>query len=289
LSFIEAIINFFSGAIFRDAIMADLNRMYITGTPMMQSAISDVGMTPQAWNGAVFSLIQNLSQTVILPIAGVILTFVVTYELITIIMEKNNMADFDTFNIYKWIIKTLIAIFILTNTWSIVIGIFDLAQQVVSNSSGLMLDSEIMNTSLLAEFEAQIADMEFFQLLGLWFQVQIAGLLMNILAIAIMAVVWGRMIEIYLITSIAPIPLATITNREYGQMGNNYLKNLFAVAFQGFLIMVCIGIHMAMSSALLVGATDASVSLWQMVGTTVILVFMLFKTGSIAKSIFGAH
>jgi len=254
-----------------------------------QSAISDVGMTPQAWNGAVFSLIQNLSQTVILPIAGVILTFVVTYELITIVMEKNNMADFDTFNIYKWIIKTFIAIFILTNTWSIVIGIFDLAQQVVSNSSGLMLDSEIMNTSLLAEFEAQIADMEFFQLLGLWFQVQIAGLLMNILAIAIMAVVWGRMIEIYLITSIAPIPLATITNREYGQMGNNYLKNLFAVAFQGFLIMVCIGIHMAMSSTLLVGATDASVSLWQMVGTTVILVFMLFKTGSIAKSIFGAH
>ena len=242
------------------------------------------------WNIGIFNMVRNLSETVVLPIAGIILTFVLCYELIQLVLEKNNLQDFDTFNIYKWIFKTFIAVFILTNTWNIVMGIFDVAQHVVNQSAGIIsgdlagLGSPEMMEALLYQLES----METGQLVSLWFQMQVVSLLMEIMAIVVVIIVWGRMVEIYLVTSIAPIPLSTMVNREWSGIGNNYLKSLFALAFQGFLIMVCVAIYAVLIQNFLV-SYSMTTTVWSMVAYTALLCFMLLKSGGLAKSVFSAH
>jgi len=206
-------------------------------------------------------MVRNLSETVVLPIAGMILTFVLCYELIQLILEKNNLQDFDTFNIYKWIFKTFVAVYILTNTFNIVMAVFDMAQSVINNAAGLITGStDLGSPEMMAALEATMTDMGIGELMGVWLQIQLISLGMFIMSIIIFIVVIGRMLEIYLTVSIAPIPLSTMVNREWGGMGNNYLKALLAVAFQGFLIMVCVAIYavlvssIAMNEALLLGA-----------------------------------
>ena len=208
-----------------------------------------------------FNMVRNLSETVVLPIAGMILTFVLCYELIQLILEKNNLQDFDTFNIYKWIFKTFVAVYILTNTFNIVMAVFDMAQSVINNAAGLITGStDLGSPEMMAALEATMTDMGIGELMGVWLQIQLISLGMFIMSIIIFIVVIGRMLEIYLTVSIAPIPLSTMVNREWGGMGNNYLKALLAVAFQGFLIMVCVAIYavlvssIAMNEALLLGA-----------------------------------
>ena len=234
-------------------------------------------------------MIRTLSETVVLPIAGMILTFVLCYELIQLIIEKNNLQDFDTFNIFKWIFKTFVAVFILTNTFAIVMGVFDVAQHVVNQSAGLISGSlNLGDGAMMDAIRASLENMGIGELLGLFFEVQIVRLCMLIMSIVIMIIVWGRMLEIYLTVSVAPIPFSTMVNKEWGQMGNNYLKSLFALAFQGFLIMVCVAIY-----AVLVGqiATADSIhtAIWTLAGYSVLLCFILIKTGGMAKSLFGAH
>lgn len=250
---------------------------------------SQVGQTPQSWNGGVFSMIQTLSETVVLPIAGMILTFVLCYELITMIIEKNNMADFDTFNIYKWIFKTFVAVYILSNTFTIVMGIFELAQTVVNGSAGIISSSlDVSAAGAVADLQTQLEAMSLFELLGLWLEMNIIDLCMSALSICIFIIVYGRMIEIYLTVSVAPIPLSTMVNREWGTMGNNYLKGLFALGFQGFLIMICIAIYSVLIQG--IGSADSvHAAIWGVAGYTVLLCFTLFKTGGLAKSLFGAH
>ena len=269
-----------------DGIMASFERIFDSVNDQVADIAVQVGQTPAGWNAGVFAMIQNLSETVILPIAGLILTYVLCYELIQLIIEKNNLQDFDTFNIFKWIFKTFVAVFILTNTFNIVMAIFDLAQNVVNNSAGLIVgDTALGGPAMMAALEATMQDMGIGELLGVWLQIQLIGFCMSIMAIVIFIVVVGRMLEIYLTVSIAPIPLATMVNREWGSMGNNYLKSLFAIAFQGFLIMVCVAIY-----AVLVGtiadAPNIHVAIWTVVGYTALLCFILLKTGGIAKSIF---
>jgi hypothetical protein len=233
-------------------------------------------------------MVRTLSDTVVLPIAGIILTFVMCYELIQLIIEKNNLHEFDTFNIYKWIFKTFIAVFILTNTFNIVMGVFDIGQQVVNQSAAVITgDLTFGNDAMMAAIEAQLATMGIGELLGLFLEMQIVGLCMSIMAIVIFIVVIGRMIEIYLTVSIAPIPLSTMANREWGQMGNNYLKSLFALAFQGFLIMVCVGIYAVLVSVI---ATSSNIhgAIWTVAGYTALLCFMLIKSGGLSKSLFSA-
>lgn len=209
-----------------------------------------MGQTPQGWNSDIFAMIRNLSETVVLPIAGMILTFVLCYELITMIIEKNNMAEFDTFNIYKWIFKTFVAVYILSNTFTIVMGVFELAQSVVNGSAGIIGGNlNVSAAEAVAGLQDQLEAMDIFSLVGIWLEINIISLCMTALSIVIFIIVFGRMIEIYLTVSIAPIPLSTMVNREWGSMGNNYLKSLFALGFQGFLIMVCIAIY----SVLIVG------------------------------------
>ena len=250
---------------------------------------ADVGATPQGWNSGIFNMIHNLSESVIIPIAGAILAFVMTYELIQMVTEKNNLHDIDTFMFFKWVFKTYAAVLIVTNTWNIVMGVFDAAQQVVNQSAGVIIgNTSIDIDSLVGDLQTSLEAMSLGGLIGLWFQSLFVGLTMNILSICIMLVVYGRMIEIYLVTSLGPIPLATMTNGEWRNVGQNYLKSLLALGFQAFLIMVVVGIYSVLIQS--ISATgDVSGAIWLAMGYTVLLCFCLFKTGSMAKAVFSAH
>ena len=272
-----------------DGIKGNLTGMFDSVNTEVGEIAGQVGMTPQAWNGGVFSMIQNLSETVIVPIAGVILTFVMCYELIQLVTERNNLHDIDTWMFFKWVFKTFCAVLIVTNTWNIVMGIFDVAQNVVNASAGVIIgDTSVDISSVLSNLDAQIEALPTGELFGLWFQSIFVGLTMNILSICIMLVVYGRMIEVYLTTSVGPIPLATMTNRDWSSTGQNYLKSLFALAFQAFLIMVCVGIYSVLVQSIATSG-DISGAIWSCMGYTVLLCFALFKTGSLSKSLFGAH
>ena len=272
-----------------DGIKGNLTGMFDSVNTEVGEIAGQVGMTPQAWNGGVFSMIQNLSETVIVPIAGVILTFVMCYELIQLVTERNNLHDIDTWMFFKWVFKTFCALLIVTNTWNIVMGIFDVAQNVVNASAGVIIgDTSVDIGSVISNLDAQIEALPTGELFGLWFQSIFVGLTMNILSICIMLVVYGRMIEVYLTTSVGPIPLATMTNRDWGTTGQNYLRSLFALGFQAFLIMVCVGIYSVLVQSIGVGS-DVSAAIWTCMGYTILLCFALFKTGSLSKSLFGAH
>lgn len=254
------------------------------------SGIADnVGKTPQQWNGSIFSMIQGLSDHVVVPIAGAILAVIATLELIQMIIDKNNFHDFDTFIIFKWVFKTAASVLIVSNTWNIVMGIFDATQSVVNQSAGVIIgETSVDFNSLIPDLESQLEAMSVGGLLGLWFQTLVVGLTMNILAICIFLVTYGRMIEIYVVTSLGPIPLATMGNSEWRGMGQNYLKSLLALGFQAFLIMVIVGIYAVLIQNI-ASASDISGAIWGCMGYTVLLCFCLFKTGSISKSVFSAH
>ena len=269
-------------------IMGNLEGLFDTVNAQVGEIAVQVGTTPAAWNAGVFSLIRQLSETVILPIAGLVLTFVATYELIQMLLEKNNMHEVDVANLYKWMFKTACAVLILSNTFNIVMAVFDVSQNVISRSAGLIQGSTAVSPDMLNDLQTTLEGMDLGPLLGLWLQSSVIGLTMQALGIIIFVLVYGRMIEIYLLTSLAPIPVATLSNREVGGMGQNYLKSLFAVGFQGMLILVCVGIYAVLVQGIATGGDPIS-AIWGTVGYTVLLCFMLFKTGTIARSIFGAH
>lgn len=269
-------------------IMGNLEGLFDTVNTQVGEIAVQVGTTPAAWNAGVFSLIRQLSETVILPIAGLVLTFVATYELIQMLLEKNNMHEVDVANLYKWMFKTACAVLILSNTFNIVMAVFDVSQSVISRSAGLIQGSTAVSPDMLNNLQTTLEGMDLGPLLGLWLQSSVIGLTMQALGIIIFVLVYGRMIEIYLLTSLAPIPVATLSNREVGGMGQNYLKSLFAVGFQGMLILVCVGIYAVLVQNIAAGG-DPIGAIWGTVGYTVLLCFMLFKTGTIARSIFGAH
>jgi len=246
-----------------------------------------VGQTPESFNSGIFSMIKSLSETVVIPIAGMILTFILCYELITMIIDRNNMHDFETWIFFKWIFKTFCAVYILTHTFDIVMAVFGLAQNAVNQSAGVIGGSLDMNLAL-ADLAAQLQAMEWYELLGLYLESAIVNLVMQAISVCVFIVVYGRMIEIYLTVSVAPIPFSTMANREWGTMGNNYLKSLFALAFQGFLIMVCVGIY----AVLIQGITTSGnihIAIWECVGYTALLCFTLLKSGAFTKGIFSAH
>ena len=272
-----------------DGIISNLSGTFDTVNTKVGEIAGEVGMTPAGWNGGIFNMIRGLSETVIVPIAGIILTFVMCYELIQLIVEKNNLHDFDTWLFWKWIFKTFCAVLIVTNTWNIVMAVFDVAQSVVNQSAGVIIsDAGIDISGVVGNLETALADWSIGSLLGLWFQSIFVGLCSHILTIAIFLVIYGRMIEVYLTVSVGPIPFATMANREWGQTGQNYLKSLLALGFQAFLIMVCVGIYAVLVQNIAVG-DDITVAIWECLGYTVLLCYTLFRTGSLAKSLFGAH
>ena len=250
---------------------------------------STVGKTPQTWNANIYTMIKNLSDNIMVPIAAMVLAFVMTLELIQMVIDRNNFHDGDTFGFFKWSFKSAAACLIVTNTWNIVMAVFDVGQHVVNSAAGIVSGSGVIDSALfLAGLDAKMAAMSLGSLLGLWLQTGIVRICMWILQICILVVVFGRMIEIYLVTSVAPIPMATMMNKEAEQTGKNYLRNLIALAFQGFLIIVCVAIYAALVDHITVTA-DISSAIWTCMGYTVLLCFSLFKTGSLAKSVFNAH
>ena len=270
-------------------IVSNLSGLFDSINTRVADVASTVGKTPQAWNGSIFSMIKSLSENVVVPIAGIILTFVMCLELIQLLIDRNNMHDFETFIFFKWVFKTFAAVLIVTNTWNIVMGVFDVAQHVVSQAAGVIIGETALDIStLLGDMEASLMEMDIGPLFGLWFQSSLMSIIAWVLSICIFIIVYGRMIEIYMVTSVAPIPMATMVNREWGQMGQNYLRSLFALGFQAFLIMVCVGIYAVLVQNISVGS-DVSAALWTCIGYTVLLCFTLFKSSSVAKSIFNAH
>ena len=267
----------------------NLSGMFDTVNQKVGEIATQVGTTPSAWNGGVFSMIQTLSETVIIPIAGVVLTFIMCYELIHMVIDKNNLHDVDTWMFFRWIFKTFVAVLIVTNTFNIVMGIFDVAQSVVNRAAGVIsANTSIDISSTISSLTTKLEAMELGELIGLYFQSMIVGLSMSILSICIFVVIYGRMVEIYLTVSLGPIPLATMANHEWGSIGQNYLKSLFALGFQAFLIMVCVGIYAVLVQSITIDE-DIMKAVWTCMGYTVLLCFTLFKTGSLSKSVFSAH
>jgi hypothetical protein len=270
-------------------ILSNLSGMFDGVNEKIGDIAGQVGATPQAWNSSIFNMVHSLSETVILPIAGVMLAFIMTLELIQMVTERNSLHDVDSWMFFRWIFKTACAILIVSNTWNIVMGAFDAAQEVVSRSAGVITgDASIDLTAVIPDMEAQLRAMELGPLLGLWFQSMFIGITMWALTICIFIITYGRMIEVYLVTSVAPIPMAAMLGKEFGGMGQNYLKSLFALGFQAFLIMVCVAIYAILVQSIAVSG-DISKAIWTCMGYTVLLCFTLFKTGSLAKAVFQAH
>ena len=270
-------------------IMGNLQGLFDNVNQQVSGIAGQVGTTPQAWNSGVYSMIRSLSDNVILPIAGVILAIVMTMELLQLVLEKNNLQSFETWIFFKWIFKTFCAILIVTNTWDIIMGIFDAAQSVVRSAAGIIrADTDIDLVQVIGDLQVRLQEMELGALLGLWFQTLFVGVTLQALSICIFVIVYGRMVEIYVVTSLAPIPMATMMNHRWGQMGQNYLRSLFALGFQAFLIIVCVAIYAVLVHTIAVG-TDVVAAIWTCIGYTVLLCFSLFKSGGVAKQIFGAH
>ena len=269
-------------------IMSNLSGMFDAVNQQVAEIAGDVGMTPANFSPGVYSMIRNISESVIIPIAGLILTFIACYELIQLIIDHNNLANFETWIFFKWIFKTFVAVTLITNTFDIVMAVFDVAQNVVNASSGIISAGTAVDASTLEAMEETLMGMDIGPLLGLFLQSIIVQITMYALSIVIFIIVYGRMVEIYLLTSLAPIPFATFGNREQSQIGQNYLRSLLALGFQGFLIMICVGIYAVLIQSIAFSDNIIS-SIWGAMGYTVLLVFTLFKTGAIARSVFNAH
>ena len=269
-------------------IMGNLSGMFDSVNQQVGQIAGDVGTTPANFSPAVFSMIRNISESVILPIAGMVLTFIACYELIQMLIEHNNLANFETWTFFKWVFKTFLAVTLISNTFNITMAVFDVAQQVISRSGGLISGSTSVSDATLTAMQATLEGMDLGPLLGLYLQTFVVQVTMLALSAIIFVIVYGRMVEIYLMVSLAPIPFATFGNHEQSHTGQNYLRSLFALGFQGFLIMICVGIYAVLIQILSFSDNIIS-SIWGVMGYTVLLAFTLFKTGSLAKSVFAAH
>ena len=280
----EAIRNFFIGLI-----ESNLSTMFADVNENTSTIAEQIGQTPQGWNGNIFSMIRSLSETVIIPIAGMIITFVLCYELITMITEKNNLHEGDTFSFFKYFIKMWVAVFLVSHTFDITMAIFDVAQHVVSAASDLITGSTYIDIQeVLAAMLAGLQNKGIPELAGIAMETLLVGNAMKLLSVVITVILYGRMIEIFLTCSVAPIPFATLTNREWGQTGNNYIRNLVALGFQGFFMMVCVAIYTVLVQSIVL-SENIHANIFQIAAYTVLLCFSLFKTGSLSKSIFNAH
>ena len=265
-------------------LMSVLQTMFDCVNDQVGTIASDVGTTPSAFNPTIFGMIRNISETVIMPIAGIILTFVACYELIQLIISYNNLANFETWFIFKWVFKTFIAVEIITHTFDFTMAVFDVAQHIILNAGGVIVSSTAVDASALATMQSTIEAMDIWSIFALFFQVSIIMIVTQILSKLIFVIIYVRMIEIYMYVSLAPIPLATFANKEQSSVCINYGKSLFALGLQGFLIMICVGIYAALIQSLAF-SSDIVGSLWGVVGYTILLAFSLFKTNTVAKAI----
>lgn len=269
-------------------IMNNLSGMFSSVNDEVASIASDVAMSPANFSPGVFALVRNVSESVIVPIAGLILTFIACYELIQLIIEKNNLAHFETWIFFKWVFKTFVAVTIISNTFNIVLAVFDVTQHVITNAGGIIQGSTAVSEAQILALQSTVEAMDVPSLIGLWLQSLLLQITLMAISKVIFVIIYARMIEIYLMTSMAPIPFSTFANREIGHMGQNYFKSLFALGFQGFLIIICVAIYAVLVQSISF-SSDVISAIWGVMGYTILLCFTLFKTGSLAKSILGAH
>lgn len=286
-SILQSIEDWFRGLLV-SGIMDNLSNTFDSVNNQVGQIATEVGQTPANFSPAVYNMIRTLSENVIMPIAGLILTFIVCYELIQLVISHNNLANFETWIFWKWIFKTFVAVTLITNTMNITMAVFDVAQHVVTQAGGIIAGSTAIDDSTLATVQSTLEAMDIGPLLSIYLQTIIVRFLIYILSALIFVIVYARMIEIYLMVSLAPIPFSTFGNREQSMIGQNYLRSLFALGFQGFLIMVCVGIYAVLIQSVAF-STDIIGSLWGVLGYTILLAFTLFKTGAVAKSILHAH
>ena len=271
-------------------VLTNLDTMFTDVNTKVGTIAGEVAKTPSTWNSTIFNMIKSLSDNVMVPIAGMIISFVLIYELISMIMDKNNMHEFDTSLFFRFLLKACIAVMLLSKTFDITMAVFDVGGHVVNEAAAVISGSTTIDvaSTLQSMFNSQVSTMEIGELIGLGMETMVISLCMKIMSVLITVILYGRMIEIYIYASVSPIPAATVTNREWGTIGTNYLKGLIALAFQGFFIMVCVAIYSALIASIVV-ATNLHTALWSIAAYTVILCFSLFKTGSLSKSIFNAH
>lgn len=286
-SILQSIEDWFRGLLV-SGIMDNLSNTFESVNNQVGQIATEVGQTPANFSPAVYNMIRTLSENVIMPIAGLILTFIACYELIQLVISHNNLANFETWIFWKWIFKTFVAVTLITNTMNITMAVFDVAQHVVKQAGGIIAGSTAIDDSTLATVQSTLEAMDIGPLLSIFLQTIIVRFLIYILSALIFVIVYARMIEIYLMVSLAPIPFSTFGNREQSMIGQNYLRSLFALGFQGFLIMVCVGIYAVLIQSVAF-STDIIGSLWGVLGYTILLAFTLFKTGAVAKSILHAH
>lgn len=271
-------------------VLDNLGTMFTDVNTKVGEIAGEVGQTPSAWNPGIFSMIRNLSENVMIPIAGLIISAILCYELITMVMDKNNMHEVGSEFFFRYLVKACIAVMLLSKTFDITMAIFDVGNHIVTNAAGVISGSTSIDVTatLTNMFNNQLSTMGIGELIGLGIETMIVSLCMKIMSVLITVILYGRMIEIYLYISVAPVPFATLSNREWGSIGNNYIKGLCALAFQGFFIMVCVGIYSVLVASVAV-AGNLHTALWSVAAYTVILCFSLFKTGSLSKSILNAH
>ena len=275
-------------------ITSNLTTLFDDVNSKVGTIATEVGQTPQGWNSSIFQMIRTLSDNVILPIAGLIITFVLCYELITAITEKNNMHDVDTFIFFKYVFKAAIAVYLLSHTFDITMAVFDVAQTVVTQAGGIITnETSIDIATTIATMETEMEAMSIGGLVQLALETLIISLSLKIMSILITVILYGRMIEIYLTVSISPIPFATMTNREWGNIGTNYFRTLFSLGFQGFFMIVCVAIYAVLVNNMIIAENIHSAlfhsALFSIAAYTVILCISLLKTGSLSRSLFGAH
>ena len=271
-------------------VLTNLDTMFTDVNTKVGSIAGEVSQTPSTWNASIFSMIQTLSETVMIPIAGMIISAILCYELITMVMEKNNMHDLDMGLFFRYLFKACVAVLLLSYTFDITMAIFDVGNHLVTRAGSAITGSTSIDvtSTLQTMFQHQLSTMGIGELIGLGIETMVISLCMKIMSVLITVILYGRMTEIYLYISVAPVPFATLSNREWGSIGNNYIKGLCALAFQGFFIMVCVAIYSVLVSGITV-APNLHTALWSVAAYTIILCFSLFKTGSLAKSVLNAH
>ena len=268
-------------------IQANLESMFLDINDKVGAIATDVGKTPMGWNGQVFSFIKSINDSVIIPIAGLIITAVLCIELINIVMQKNNMHDTDSFEFFKYIIKMWIAVWLVSHAFEFSMAVFDVAQHMVNKAAGVINTSAVISGDQIVKMVDGLKDKGLGELVMILFETSLIKIAIQGISIVIMLVVYGRMFEIYVYSSVSAIPFATMGNKEWGQIGTNYIKGLFAIGLQGLFLMVCLGIYTVLVKTIQI--TDIHTSTFTILGYAVLPGLMMLKSGTLAKSILNAH
>lgn len=271
-----------------DGLMSLLTGVFDSVNTQVGNVATEVATSPANFTPGVFNLMKTVSNNAIMPIAGMILTFIACYELIQLVIAHNNLANFETWIFFKWIFKTYVAVMLITHCFDITMAIFDVAGHVISQSGNIIQNSTAVNASQLAQMRSTLEAMSIGELLPLFMEIGLLNIGIKIMSMMIFLVIYGRMIEIYLMISLAPLPFSTFGNREQSQIGQNYVKSLVALGFQGFLILICVAIYAVLIQNVSI-SSDIAGSLWSVLGYNVLLVFALFKTSTLSKRIFSAQ